>query len=337
MTTAETGGERLLPRPAAVVPFAVVAALLAAAAPLATYAASLAFFGLPHVLVEMRYVDGRFGRRTPRGLVVAIALLLAAVVALRVLVIGGALTATTAISLELGVVAVAAFAVLPALARAPLGATVALLLGVGLALGSWRAPVTVAVVLAVLHNLTPVGFLWERLGTRRVRGRVAVVLAVLFGGVPLLIASGVPARALAGLGGMALGEPLVGPLAAHLGVFVPRGWFQLDTAEHVFAAAAYLQVLHHATVLLVLPRLLRSGEDAIDRPLLRWPRGRPVVAGLAAVAVVTALGFVLDFRGTRAAYGVLAAVHAWIEVPVLLLALGAFGRRATGPLAAAAA
>ena len=31
--------------------------------------------------------------------------------------------------------------------------------------------------------------------------------------------------------------------------------------------------------------------------------------------------FVRDFAGTRASYGLLAAVHAWIEIPVLLLTL----------------
>jgi hypothetical protein len=43
------------------------------------------------------------------------------------------------------------------------------------------------------------------------------------------------------------------------------------------------------------------------------------VVGLA--GAVAFVAFVADFAGARAWYGVIAAVHAWVELPVLLLAL----------------
>jgi hypothetical protein len=316
-----------LPRTGAVVVFAAVAAALAAAAPLAAYAGSLALFGLPHVLAELRYVDGRFGRRTSRGHVVSIAVLLALVVALRALVMSGRVDAMDAIVVELGLVAVLAFVVVPTLLARPLAAVPALLVGGALLAGSWAAPLLTVVLLAVLHNVTPVGFLFERLGVRGMRGRAGWLVAILFVGVPLLIASGLPSDALAAVGVFAPEATFgsVGGLAGHRRVFVPGGWFAGASVTHAFAAATYLQLLHYGAVLLVLPRLLRAGDGVVDRPLLPWPRARVLACVIAALALVTATFFVRDFRGTRAAYGMLAAVHAWIEIPVLLLALAAAG------------
>jgi hypothetical protein len=45
------------------------------------------------------------------------------------------------------------------------------------------------------------------------------------------------------------------------------------------------------------------------------------VVALAGAAIGSLLLFAWSFRDARAAYGVLAAVHAWVEVPILLLAL----------------
>ena len=54
----------------------LAAAFAAVAAPLWTYAVSLALFGLPHVLVELRYVDRAFapglGRRMVRAVLVGL-------------------------------------------------------------------------------------------------------------------------------------------------------------------------------------------------------------------------------------------------------------------------
>ena len=43
--------------------------------PLATYTTTLAVLGLPHVLVELRYVQRRFGARLARGTAASMAAL----------------------------------------------------------------------------------------------------------------------------------------------------------------------------------------------------------------------------------------------------------------------
>lgn len=312
-----------MPRGLAVVAFALGAALVAATVPLVAYAGSLALFGLPHVLAELRYVDGRFGRRLPRGQVGVLLGLLALAVGLRAVgLLGGVEPVATHVA-ELGVVAVMAFVAVPPLAASPGRAAVALLVGAALALGSWWAPLLTLVLLAVLHNLTPVGFLLERLGGTHAARPLAWALPLVFVAVPLALASGAPASLLAGWG---LAAPQatfasVGPLAAHRGVFVPAPWLAHEGATHLFSAVAYLQLLHYGVVLLVLPRLLAAGEGAIDQPLLPWPRASRLALVTAGVGLLALVGFVQDFRGTRAGYGLVAAVHAWIEVPLLLLAL----------------
>ena len=45
-------------------------------------------------------------------------------------------------------------------------------------------------------------------------------------------------------------------------------------------------------------------------------------AGVTAVALVAFGIYAVSYTDARAAYAVAAAIHAWIELPVLLLALG---------------
>jgi hypothetical protein len=50
------------------------------------------------------------------------------------------------------------------------------------------------------------------------------------------------------------------------------------------------------------------------------------------LSLVGAVGYALDFSEARLWYGVVAAVHAWIELPALLVALApALSRRAAVP------
>ena len=66
---------------------ALVLVVPAVAAPLAMYALTLAAFGLPHVLSELRYVDRRFGRHLDAALLLRMALLLFAIAAIRTLTV----------------------------------------------------------------------------------------------------------------------------------------------------------------------------------------------------------------------------------------------------------
>ena len=64
--------------------FILLTAMACIAAPLLIYSLSLALLGLPHVLVELRYVQQRFGRRVMRRTAAAMGALLLGVVGLRV-------------------------------------------------------------------------------------------------------------------------------------------------------------------------------------------------------------------------------------------------------------
>ena len=338
MSAAPPAAGMRLPSAPTVVAVAAVAALGATAAPLLAYALSLAVLGAPHVLAELRYVDGRFGRRLGRRRGLAILAVLAGIVVVRIRMLGGHLAYGDGLRLELGAVAVLAIAVLPSLAAQPVRLGVAVLGAAVLVLGATVHPAATLVVLAVLHNTTPVGFLAERL-RGPARRRALAACAFLFVVVPIGIATGLPARALASAGLLARDATwgTTGGLSEHLSVYVLPGLRSSASAADLFAAAAYLQILHHLTVLFVLPRLL--GARADDRPVAPWPRAPVLVAALLAVSVGGAMLFARDFLGSRAAYGLLASVHAWIEVPVLLLAL-AGGRAAVesaSPLVASAA
>jgi hypothetical protein len=209
---------------------------------------------------------------------------------------------------------------------------VAVALVAALGWGVAKAPIDTLLVLALVHNLTPVGFLADRLGDEdwRTRGRAPWLVAggVCFVAVPVFLAAG-GASLLGALGPFSTdadanaGATLGLTLHDGVGAFVPR-FFPSDRALDLFRAAAFLQCMHYVAVLLVMPRLgsvpapgPRSSAEA-QPPPHRDLAFTTLVASLGAVFLVA---FALDFRQSKAAYGILAAVHAWIEFPALLLAL----------------
>jgi hypothetical protein len=292
----------------------------AVALPLWTYAVSLALFGLPHVAAELRYVDARFGARVGRGFARPLWAGLLGIVLLRLAAAGGVGEPRVRVALELGLGAALVLCVLPRLLRAGSVHAAAGVCAIALALTAARAcPLEAIVWFAVLHNLTPVGFLAERL-RGAARRRALTWCAVAFGAVPVSIASGALGIALARLGlpSSIAGPPGAGALASHVGAFVPSslrgGALELD----LFRAAAFLQCMHYAVVLHVLPRL--GAGDAGRTESLCWPRSRWLPAATVAVSVGLTAAFGVAFADTRLVYGVVAAVHAWIEIPVLVLA-----------------
>lgn len=299
----------------------VATAMAAALAPLWVYATTLALFGLPHVLVELRYVDERFAARLPRGALWWLTGGLTAVASLRFLAfagIGGPL-ARAELALGVGLVAV----VVPLVAARASFSVAAVTTSVagGLLTGIIYAPLGTLTVMALLHNLTPVGFLAERLtGRARMLALTASLLTFLV--VPAVMI-GAPF-----LPGILDGPIGTGDLSAHLGAFVPSPWMGTEIGERLFAAAAYLQVMHYVVVLGVLPRLGGGGQQALA--VAPWPRQRTFVVTVALLGATATASFATDFFGARAGYAVLASVHAWVEVPVLLVAC------ALGPVAAPA-
>lgn len=292
-------------------------ALGAVAWPLLVYTTSLAALGLAHVASELRYVHVRFGAAMRQRVALAIAALLVGVVCLRLARMADLLAGSLATQLELGLVFCMIAAPLPLLMRQgmrpTLTAIVALTaIGAGLAL----SPIHTLLALAVLHNWTPVGFLLEALDPPAKRRWMPVVLCV-FIGLPLLIATGLPFALLCHVPGLVQPEVSVLPagyLADHLGAYLPRAWHERPWSLHAFSAIVFAQCMHYAAVLHVLPRLL---PQRAQRPSGLF------YAALALCGGALFVGFTQDFAQARQVYGVAAAIHAWIELPLLLVALSA--------------
>ncbi len=297
----------------------VLFACLAILEPLAAYAGALALFGLPHVLSELRYADRRFGRRIGSPLLGRVLVLLCGVVAIR------ASTNIRLLTPEIGVAAELAGVALLALLCARGGALqkcAAVAVGLAVGSGALLAPFDTAIVLSVLHNLTPLGFLWEIAPAGR-RGRIMGVASVALLGLPLLVATGLPRAWLGSLGWAGAGaDPLAaGPLTGQLYVYVPSWFADGPQALDLFTGAVVAQGGHYLAVIVVLPLLLRR-LDPGARGLVAWPRERVFAAMLVAVGAASLGAFLsMGFAPARMVYGLAAAFHAWIEVPLLVLAL----------------
>ncbi len=310
------------PEPGAVWLGVAVAAFLAAgvavAAPLLVYSVTLASFGAAHVVSELRYVDLRFGRVLAPARVGRMALLLAGAVSARTLGVLHLLDPPVAVTIELSCVVLLAVSAAGGSAGTSL---LAIAVGTALAGATLMAPFDTLITLSVLHNLTPLAFLWEVLPARSRRVGMPMAIAA-FVGLPLLVATGVPRAALlpSGFLGPDLDPLGAGPLADHLYIYVPTPLLDQTAAIDLFTGAVVAQGAHYAAVIVVLPLLL-ARTDAMARGLVAWPRGGMLAALVACVAGVLLHRFGQDFVATRAIYGIAASVHAWIEVPLVVIAL----------------
>ena len=288
-------------------------AILCTALPLLVYGTSLAAFGLPHVIAEMRYVYGRFRSRWSTGFLTLIGIILTSIVVLRVLWWLQFVSKGVAKPLELAFVALLIAITLPVLWKKHIGsALLGFCLLVGVAWGTATVPVLTALSLAVLHNFTPIGFFYEALPAPK-RRRAMVLCMGVFVGIPLVIASGLPLRLLQNLALAAPESTLLdlGPLAKHIGVYVPSAWHAESFALPLFSAVVFAQCMHYAAVIHVLPRI----QPCAQRTQRTWGIVLVMIGG------ATLATFSMDFFWSRRAYGLFAAVHAWIEVPILLAAL----------------
>jgi len=308
------------------VPRAIVASLLALAAvgavvaPLATYATTLAVFGLPHVAQELRYIRHRFGDWAGLWLV-PVGLLLLAICGGRLLMTFGLLEPSVGRGVELALAAGLVLSTAPAWMRGGLLPTaLGLALAIGLVAGMLFAPIWALLAIAVLHNWTPIPFVLEATDGPD-RSRVLLVCAVVFILVPAIIASGLPWRAASSLGlGAAEWSPIqAGTLTANYRAYLPASLTAWRPAQHLFSAVVFAQCTHYIMILLVLPSLAGpSGR-------LRTPAWTWLAIGLTSL-VITGL-FLADFRFGRSLYGSFSAVHAWVEVPLFLVVLAVLGRR----------
>jgi hypothetical protein len=138
--------------------------------------------------------------------------------------------------------------------------------------------------------------------------RQGLVLGIVaFVAVPAIIATGLPTGALA----------TVGAWLPNLSV-LPAG----ELSDHF---SAYLHRSTHgatwAPAVCVLPRIAPGGPSAPAAVGLSRIPTRVFVVAIVAASAVGLVGYAADFTVARKWYGLVAAVHAWVEVPILLLAL----------------
>ena len=297
---------------------------------MASYTVSLALFGGAHVLTELRYVEARFGRGPLLRAPLLLALGLGGVALLRALKATGLWSDVTVP--ELLLVALLSALALPTLREAgPRALVVGLGVTGGLLVALALDPIVLLFVLAAAHNWTPLGFLAEAL-PRPHRRRALGLGLIAFVALPLLLLTGLPGALVGGSPAAALSWPSAGPLSAQLGAYLPRAQHGADWATAAFSALTYAQLVHYAVVIGVLPRLAPGGPAAPSVIGLSRLSTRTFVGLVTLLSLVGAVGYALDFSQARLWYGVVAAVHAWIELPALLVALApALSRRAAAP------
>jgi hypothetical protein len=289
-----------------------LAALASVAAPLLTYSLTLAVFGLPHVIQEMRYLRRRFDQALGAVFWAVIALL-ALVAISRFAAFMDVLSYSSMRGIELATGTGLVLLVAPRWwARGGVARWTGLAVTVGLVAGLLLAPIPTMLVVAVGHNWTPVPLLMDTRPSRLWVGLAALAFVV----VPVLIATGLPWQLLTtiGLTYPELDVVTGGTLFQQFSAYLPRSWHLTSWAQHAFSAIVFAQCAHYIAVLGVMPAVHDKGERVVPK---RW-----LVAVCIAVLSVALMGlYTLDFRASREFYGVFSSMHAWVEIPIILLLL----------------
>ncbi len=287
-----------------------------AVAPIAAFVLMISAFGLPHVLYELRYVDERFSARLQPAPLAAIGALVALIAAARIANGMHILMGDLFLWIELGLGAALAFtATLLMRHNKLLGA----LIGTAFALGAIFAPIPTFLIWAWLHNLTPLGFVAE-ITEGEERRRWLLTLSIPFFVLPALVATGVfhdLANALFAIAELQW-TSMFGAGDKPLLSFLPPDSWDLN----LFSAAVVAQSMHYVAVIVLLPQLLRAKQSAPTQTIVPWPSWPVFAAAVAAIAALAFGIYAVSYTDARAAYGVAAAIHAWIELPILLLAIG---------------
>jgi hypothetical protein len=304
--------------------FVVVAGLalgIALRAPLATTVLGLIAFGVLHNVLELRYVTGRFAAVLTARFLLLLVGLISLIVLCRLAALYVGQPARLA-EIVVGYVVLGAGCVW-ALRGRRLGLALAVLVIAASVSLTW--PAFHFVVLAHLHNVVPLFFLWEWARRIRRRGARRVFRAVQVGWVlvvPLLILFGAADGYLGGVSsGLAgfTGSP--GPILA---ASAPPPAVVTQMGVRFLVVFAFLQTMHYVVWVAFLPRFAPDAAAAFEARV-PWLRGwRTWAVGLAGAAVLSVL-FFIDYASGKALYGAFASYHAYLEFPVLLAMI--FGLR----------
>ena len=284
--------------------------------PLAVSVFGLASFGMLHIALELRYVIGRFADRLAGSLGWLLVLLLTVLVGARLL---ATINRTLAQQIEAAgafvLVGLAVWIALRGRAR-----TVGLVIAVFLALLALAWPAWYWHLITHLHNVVPLIFLWDWSRRLAPRTRNWFLAAQVGWGliVPALIVLGAfdallsPDAASFAAGWVADGQSVINAAA-------PPG-ASAELAYRFMVAFAFGQSMHYVVWIGFLPAFAPEATAAFGRlvPALRGWR-LPVLAIVAALALGAA--FWSDYALGRFLYGLVAAYHVYLEVPVLIFLL----------------
>lgn len=286
------------------------ATFFSVAFPLATYTLTLATFGLAHVLTELRYVDYRFNQRLTIDLRKKIVILLLVIVNLRILQIFGVVSSSISIPLELTCVIALVAVVMPTVKAKDWKLKIlAIALCLILFTGVIWIPTLIMLAFAVLHNITPVGFLAEKL-QGLIRKQALITCFIVFALIPIIITSGYPYNLLSSLNLVAPSASILpaGNLQLHLGAFIPQQLHESPMAQNCFSAAVFLQCMHYAVVLFIFPHWVENHQKFFNQLVIFS-------------STLIFIYFSQSFTDARKLYSIVAAIHAWVEFPILLLAI----------------
>ncbi|MER7757279.1 hypothetical protein [Kitasatospora sp. NPDC097643] len=318
-------GERLGAAPLAGFALASVLALaVALRAPTGLAVLGLAAFGVLHNVLELRYVAGRFAVVLAGPLLRLLLVLVSGIVVCRLLPPSPGARAAEILL---------AYGLLAAACRYGLRGRPVLLAGGAVLLtaagaASLAFPAYHFVVLAHLHNVVPLLFLWEW-SRRLVRGR-AVFLAL-----QCVWVLAVPALLLAGAldGWLRAGPGGSGGWTDRLAVaYTPPAWLTPGVGLRFLAVFAFLQTMHYVVWVWFLPRYAPEAAEGFEARVPALRGGRAWALG-ALVGGLLAVLFAVDYAQGRTLYAAVASYHAYLEFPVLLmlvLGLGA-GRHLVTP------
>jgi len=303
---------------------ATTAAALAVAvqAPLATTVLGLMAFGVLHNVLELRYVAGRFAPVLSGQLLVVLIALITAIVLCRV---AGMVVGQPARLAEILVgYAVLGVACIAALRGAPRAIALAVLVAAAAVSLSW--PAYHFVVLAHLHNVVPLFFLWEwarRLPSVAVRRWFRAVQIGWVLVIPALLLTGVFDRYFGGVSSSVAGfagnpRPIVAASAPAPAVVTEMG-------VRLLVVFAFLQTMHYFVWVAFLPRYAPDAARAFEARA-PWLTGRRVWALGVGLGGALAVLFVIDYASGKAVYAAFASYHAYLEFPVLIALLLGLGR-----------
>jgi hypothetical protein len=290
-----------------------VTGLIAAAVwmPVPLYLFSLALFGLPHIIWELAFLRSRYGARwTARwwGLLWFALLLQAAV---RTAVWSKAYPAELAAIADVLTLLIVALIVTLAPRGTPWRTRLA---GAILAGATWYLleqgeVISVLLILALLHNFTPLALAWDLARDHPPARPLAWGITMLFA-IPLLLP----------VAGLMTDWPLhaVAFLSEQSEVLdrqLPASW-STGLRPALLSSMVLAQCLHYYCVIVLLPQAEHRRTQR--QPLGSWPRYLAWGA-----ALLLTFYFAIDYSSARGLYAVAAGAHAWLEWPVLIMALTA--------------